>query len=87
MPKIAKGHELKLVELVGRNIILRCNQLGLYTECDIADRIKMKRCTFHLRKSDPASWRLIEITRAAVELGASLEWLCTDHTAATTKTR
>lgn len=80
MSKLAVSEERKLAELVAKNVIWRCNQFRLFSEKDIADRIGMARSTFHIRRLDIASWKLIEITRAAVALGVSLEWLCTDHT-------
>lgn len=84
MSKLAVSEERKLAELVAKNVIWRCNQLRLFSEKDIADCIGMARSTFHIRRLDPASWKLIEITRAAVALGVSLEWLCKDHTKAQT---
>lgn len=84
MSKLAVSEERKLAELVSKNIIWRCNQLHLFSEKDIADHIGMARSTFHIRRLDAASWKLIEVTRAAVALGVSLEWLCTDHTKAQT---
>lgn len=80
MSKLALSEELKLAELVVKNVVWRCNQFCLFSEKDIADRIGMTRSTFHIRRIDVESWKLMEITRAAVALGVSLEWLCTDHT-------
>ncbi|MCM1276034.1 MAG: hypothetical protein NC299_11845 [Lachnospiraceae bacterium] len=79
MSKLPTSEERKLAELMAGNLILRCNQLCLFSEWEIANRIGMKRSTFHNRRLDPAGWKLIEFTRAAVALGVSLEWLCTDH--------
>ncbi len=79
MSKIAPTEERRLAELMAGNVILRCNQLCLRSEEEIADRIGMKRSTFHNRKSDPTGWKLIELTRAAVALGVNLKWLCADH--------
>lgn len=79
MSKIAPSDERKLTGLIIKNLFWRANQLGLYSELDIADRIGMERSTLHRRKVDPATWKLIEITRAAVALGTTLEWLCIDH--------
>lgn len=79
MPKLQKSKERELAELMARNLILRANQLCLYSDVDISARIGMTRPTFSNRKKDAGSWKLIEFTRAAVALGTTLDWLCKDH--------
>lgn len=79
MSKLVISEERKLVQLMADNLISRLAALGYTTEHDCAKKIGMSRGTFHNRLNEPASWRLIEFTRAAVATHTNLVWLCEEH--------
>ena len=79
MPKVMLSPLTSAAEIVQRNIESRGAIFGLRTQREFAKRFDMPIATYHVKKTNPRTWTLEQLTVVAQALKVSLSWLMTDH--------